>query len=817
MNYFKNISNLPAELRHFNYWMYSNKTTKSPCNKDGYSRSYTDTKNHNTFEYIINNNPKSLYYSFALMKKYLVIDIDHCFDEEGNLYEWAYETVSSLSQKGFYIEKSISSRGLHIFAKATKEILEIVQKLFNSDRYSIQINKCFEKYKHLNNKCKIEIFCNFIVIMTGDAYKSGNNPQNIKKADICIKNLLYDMKSVGSNKWHEKEASIDEIIKKDNDPEDVFNYIKYFVSIKQIANYYNIKESNKNISCPLPGHEDKKPSFKINYSLNLWYCYACKVGGTIIDLVMRMENFKTPLDAAKKICEIANLDIKINKKMEAKQKWEYAKKINVKKVKAVLEEDEIEIKELPWVLTQINENTSKITQHILPAILAEHIRCKNEYIFVKHSTGSILRYIYVGGVYIVADEYMFASIVKKYIPLELQRSKDIREVVYLLFTDINKAITADKLNPEKYINFQNGLLNIETWKMEPHSKEVLSTIQIPCSYKPKESIKNTIESFKNQKTFQFDRYMKHLSSNNEGIEKLLRQAMGLVISNIPGYKTKKAIILKGEHDTGKSIMKKLQEALIGAENNSPIDLEQLETKFGAYQIYNKRLVGSNDMSFLTIKEMKIFKMLTGGDPIFMEPKGKDGFSYKFNGFLWFCCNQLPLFKGDRGTGVYDRIVVIECNNKVLKKDKNLLNKMILEREYIVSCLIESLKEVIANDYNFDIPKECEFNKEKYQKENNSFREFFDECCVFMSDTQEDFIELNRADYYRYYCLWCKENNTSYPETKKEVKNILDEKGFGETKIVNGYVKYKHISIKKEILKEYQGLFEKFYPKASTYI
>ena len=42
--------------------------------------------------------------------------------------------------------------------------------------------------------------------------------------------------------------------------------------------------------CPLPGHEDRTPSFVVSAEKNLWHCLgACQAGGSVLDLVMRLE------------------------------------------------------------------------------------------------------------------------------------------------------------------------------------------------------------------------------------------------------------------------------------------------------------------------------------------------------------------------------------------------------------------------------------------------------------------------------------------------------------------------------------------------
>jgi putative DNA primase/helicase len=38
-------------------------------------------------------------------------------------------------------------------------------------------------------------------------------------------------------------------------------------------------------------------------------------------------------------------------------------------------------------------------------------------------------------------------------------------------------------NNDKYINVKNGLLNLETFKLEKHNKNIFCTVQIPVNYK----------------------------------------------------------------------------------------------------------------------------------------------------------------------------------------------------------------------------------------------------------------------------------------------------------------------------------------------
>lgn len=75
---------------------------------------------------------------------------------------------------------------------------------------------------------------------------------------------------------------------------------------------------------------------------------------------------------------------------------------------------------------------------------------------------------------------------------------------------------------------------------------------------------------------------------------------------------------------------------------------------------------------MEIAELDVIKQLTGGDTLMMEFKGKTGFPYVYDGFLLSNANCLPYFRGDRGMHVYNRFLIVECNNVIPKEKQDLL-------------------------------------------------------------------------------------------------------------------------------------------------
>jgi len=440
--------------------------------------------------------------------------------------------------------------------------------------------------------------------------------------------------------------------------------------------------------------------------------------------------------------------------------------------------------------------------YVVVPLLAKHVREHLDYILVRdNGKQGLLKYVYERGAYRIYADDMMKGIIKGFIAEydeELVRIKQINETFQLIATDLNY-VPQENLNArEDIINFQNGLLYVtaEETTLYPHSPKVLSTIQIPCNWtgKPVE-------------TPVFDRYIHTLTNGDNAIRQLLLEFMGACISNVKGWRMKKSLFLVGEGDTGKSQLKSLVERLLGIGNYIGIDLTEIEARFGTGAIYGTRLAGSSDMSFLTVDELKTFKKITGGDSLFAEFKGQQGFEFTYGGLLWFCMNRLPKFGGDDGKWVYNRIMAVNCPNAIPKEkqDKLLLDKMYAEREGIVYKAVMALQMVIKNGYRFSEPQSVEFARESYMAENNTVISFFAECMCPWEDGRIN-SHCTTGRIYNVYKAWCYDNNHGFSKTAKEFRSELANHLGGSYKDITtrrkGNTYYKSYGLNQETKEQY---------------
>ena len=400
--------------------------------------------------------------------------------------------------------------------------------------------------------------------------------------------------------------------------------------------------------------------------------------------------------------------------------------------------------------------------------LADHVRRTLRYLLVRNNgKEGMLIYVYRDGCYQLYSPDMMYGEIKQFIAdydPEMVKMGDVAAVYQHIATDLGY-VSQDVLDEdESIINFRNGLLRVtgDSLELLPHSPDVYSTVQLPCRWPGKE-----------EPTPVFDSYMETLTGHDRGVEGLLYECMGVSISNVKAHRMKKALFMVGDGDTGKSQIRALTERILGRGNFIGIDLGGIEARFGTGAIYGTRLAGSSDMSFLSVDELKVFKAVTGGDSVFAEFKGRQAFSFTYNGFLWFCMNRLPKFGGDNGKWVYDRIMVVRCPNVIPaeEQDRQLLDRMYRERDGIVYKAVLALQQVIRNGYRFSEPQCVLDERERYMAENNTVIGFFEECmCVRPGGKTGDSCTTGKV--YDVYKAWCADNNNGYAKTAKEFREIL---------------------------------------------
>lgn len=141
-----------------------------------------------------------------------------------------------------------------------------------------------------------------------------------------------------------------------------------------------------------------------------------------------------------------------------------------------------------------------------------------------------------------------------------------------------------------------------------------------------------------------------------------------------------------------------------------------------------------------------------------------------------------------GSHVYSRFLVLSCDNVIPpeQRDPQLLEKLLEEKEIIVSDAIQHLQQAIQRDYKFTESERTIKNREEYMIRNNSLKLFLKECCIIGEGRTSTVLFKEK------YKEWCKENKFE-AERPNDISKILTNE-FGVVK-GKSYSEYYELTIK----------------------
>ena len=234
-----------------------------------------------------------------------------------------------------------------------------------------------------------------------------------------------------------------------------------------------------------------------------------------------------------------------------------------------------------------------------------------------------------------------------------QRQGQINEIFNLLMDDIRVAVTDSVCNPYKnIINFKNGMFDIDSQQLYPHDPRYMSTIQIPNEY---------CENDLRPEDIQLVDFLKRTKLPNDDINMILDyMAYCMTVQN-----TKKAFMcLVGGSNTGKSTLINMLNALIGKHNVSALSIQDMAVRFYPAQLKDKLVNACADNSSIALNDIGNLKKITGNDEIMYEDKGCKPYFFTPFAKLIFSFNALPLQLEERSDAFYERIRILEMNNKI---------------------------------------------------------------------------------------------------------------------------------------------------------
>ena len=406
---------------------------------------------------------------------------------------------------------------------------------------------------------------------------------------------------------------------------------------------------------------------------------------------------------------------------------------------------------------------------VSPERLAKHIQDTEHYYLVQQKDKDEQRFFwYQGGIYSRISTALVKSRIREIISehgIDLATVSAIENTYkQLTYPEKKHYLPSDTMldADENIIVFQNGVLQLDTLELKPHSHDFKVTRKIPCNWNPDAPHKNLL----------FDNYILHLAGDDTDCAKTLIESIGFAISNVKISHYKAGIVLYGSGNTGKTMFLKFIKKLIGEENYCSMPFENLSKRFSISKLYKKRFAADDDCNYCSRANISYYKSMTSGAPMDFEEKGKDATTFEYDGLYFICANKLPLFSGDKGDHVYERIIPIKCGDSIpkSKRDDKLLDKLYAEREAIVFAAVMALKDTIRRGHKFTVSATSETLLQEFKQENDIVYQFIAECCEPLHNDKN--FDVTTQTLYIAFGNWCEEQGERYKMKKSEFKQSL---------------------------------------------
>jgi len=294
--------------------------------------------------------------------------------------------------------------------------------------------------------------------------------------------------------------------------------------------------------------------------------------------------------------------------------------------------------------------------------------------------------------------------------------------------------------PEGFICIENGILDLRKQELLDHSPDYYFKNKIPLFYNPKAKCPN-IKKF-------FDEIL-----YKENVP-LIEEWFGFNLYN--KYFKKKALILFGERDTGKTVLVGLLTNFVGEKNKVGLSLQKItfNKSFDLLCLKDKYSNIHDDLSSKDLTDVGGFKIATGGGYITGEEKFGDHIDFLTFAKHTFATNKIPPVKDINDDAYFSRWMPVAFDNIIPEKDQDefLISKITTPQELsgLLNLALKGLKRLLENK-KFSFYKSVEEVKEIMQRSSHPLSAFAQDCLK-----QKNGEKIIKNDLFAVYTKWCEE-------------------------------------------------------------
>lgn len=321
-------------------------------------------------------------------------------------------------------------------------------------------------------------------------------------------------------------------------------------------------------------------------------------------------------------------------------------------------------------------------------------------------------------------------------------------------------------NPD-LLNCKNGVVDLRTGEVTPHSREQRFTYCVSVAYKPSYSP-------------ELLDYLHSVVGGGQEVIDYLQMALGY---SLTGHTREEILFyLFGPPRSGKGTLAEVFMRLLPDPISTMVDFNSFTAKregdvsnFDLAPLKPSRMIFASESNRSQSLNPAKIKQLTGGDQVRACFKHKDFFSYRPQFKVWMMSNH-PVNGDPEDDALWGRVRVIEFPNSFLGNEDKMKKERLKSQECLETILywaVEgAMKWYSLGATGLTTPNAVAETTQKQREELDYIQQWLDEMC---KDDKEYWTP--NEEIVASYLEWCKSNNVQYPKGPKALSQSLKAKGY----------------------------------------
>ena len=350
------------------------------------------------------------------------------------------------------------------------------------------------------------------------------------------------------------------------------------------------------------------------------------------------------------------------------------------------------------------------------------------------------------GIYMGSDAY-FNQLVRGF--KFNATKKDVDEIYAILEAD---APFVKPCEDQNLIAVNNGIFNYKMKTLMDFDPDIAFTRKSKVNYVDYPIPVNPHITMPDGQDWDFDSWL-HSLTDDADIEVLLLHVIGAVIR--PNVRWDKIVCMYSQVGmNGKGTLCELMKQLCGRDAYASISFVNFQKDSYLAQLITANAVitdenGTNDYA----KNVSNLKALATGDSISIDRKYKSAITFRYNGLIVECVNNLPR-AADQTDSFYRRFLMIPFDKTFKGQERKYIKSDYLHRPEVLEYVLYKVLNM-PDYYELPEPEACKALLEEYKEYNDPVLQFVDEIFpeLVWNKVPQSFV-------YSLYLEWCKRNNPS---------------------------------------------------------